>query len=277
MVASFPDTTKLVPALRQLEALVSLDILPGDTTELSTHVLPVKDQLERADVTIWDFISRHLDVQYTPAGARAHRRAPLDVVGHHRDRPAPRARCCSPSSVRRRPTTTSWRCGSRGPGSASTSWSPAGTTDGTRSGDDAWVDAHVRRLGGWRLAPQLLVEQLAALGGSRSTPSCWSPDASAATSTPSSATSATDPRSSCTPTMPGGSGIEDGAEVRVRSAHGEVRGPVRVDEAVGRGNVSVPHGWGDTNVNVLTSKDDVDPITGMPRYSGLAVSLSAVV
>ena len=107
MVASFPDTTKLVPALRQLEVLVSLDILPGDTTELSTHVLPVKDQLERADVTIWDFISRHLDVQYTPPVLEPDRRAPVDVVGHQRDRttartrPVPRARAVG--DRRRRP------------------------------------------------------------------------------------------------------------------------------------------------------------------------------
>ena len=76
--------------------------------------------------------------------------------------------------------------------------------------------------------------------------------------------------------MPRRSGIEDGGDVLVRSAHGEVRGPARLDEAVGRGHVSVPHGWGDTNVNVLTSKDDVDLITGMPLYSGLDVTLSAV-
>ena len=37
--------------------------------------------------------------------------------------------------------------------------------------------------------------------------------------------------------------------------------------------VSVPHGHHDANVNVLTDKDRIDPLTGMVRYSGLAVSV----
>jgi hypothetical protein len=40
-----------------------------------------------------------------------------------------------------------------------------------------------------------------------------------------------------------------------------------------RGAVSIPHGHRDANVNRLTSKDDIDVVTGMVRYSGIAVSL----
>lgn len=34
------------------------------------------------------------------------------------------------------------------------------------------------------------------------------------------------------------------------------------------GVVSVPHAHVGANVNLLTSKDDLDPATGMTRYSG---------
>ena len=142
---------------------------------------------------------------------------------------------------------------------------------------DAWVDAHVRRLGGWRLAPQLLVEQLAALGRLEVDSLVLVPRRQRRHLNAQLRYLGDRPEILVHPDDAARSGIVDGAEVRVRSAHGEVRGPVCVDEAVGRGHVSVPHGWGDTNVNLLTSKDDVDPITGMPLYSGLAVSLSAVV
>lgn len=37
--------------------------------------------------------------------------------------------------------------------------------------------------------------------------------------------------------------------------------------------VSVPHGHAGANVNLLTSKDDIDLVTGMTRYSGVPVSL----
>ena len=67
--------------------------------------------------------------------------------------------------------------------------------------------------------------------------------------------------------------IDTPAVMAVIEPDGEVRGPVRIAEAVGRGHVSVPHGWGDTNVNVLTSKDDVDPLTGMPLYSTCATEV----
>ena len=43
--------------------------------------------------------------------------------------------------------------------------------------------------------------------------------------------------------------------------------------SVRRGAVSVPHGHAAANVNLLTSKDDIDLVTGMTRYSGVPVSL----
>jgi hypothetical protein len=42
-----------------------------------------------------------------------------------------------------------------------------------------------------------------------------------------------------------------------------------------RGVVSVPHGHEHANVNQLTSIREVDPLTGMARYSGIPVTLHA--
>jgi hypothetical protein len=50
-------------------------------------------------------------------------------------------------------------------------------------------------------------------------------------------------------------------------------GVARVDTSIRRGAVSVPHGHEGANVNRLTNSDDIDRITGMVHYSGLAVSL----
>jgi len=53
-----------------------VEIIANETTALSTHVLPTKDQLERADINLWDFLSR---------GWRACTRPPLfEPVGDRR-------------------------------------------------------------------------------------------------------------------------------------------------------------------------------------------------
>jgi anaerobic selenocysteine-containing dehydrogenase len=273
MVASFPDTTHLVPALRRLEAFVSLDILAGDTTELSTHVLPVKDQLERADVTIWDFISRHLDVQYTPpvlapTGERRSMWWVLTEIGRRLGHDLFPELGPSPTDD----DILALRISNARVGFDELA--PARYAQRDEERDDAWVDAHIRRLGGWRLAPQILVEQLAALGRLETGSLVLVPRRQRRHLNAQLRYLGDRPEILVHPEDARDNGIEDGGDVRVRSVHGEIRGPVRIDESVGRGHVSVPHGWGDTNVNVLTSKDDVDPITGMPLYSGLEVTLS---
>ena len=67
LVTAFPDANDLVPALRSLDVLATIEIIANDTTALSTHVLPTKDQLERADVTLWDFLIPRVAAQHTPA------------------------------------------------------------------------------------------------------------------------------------------------------------------------------------------------------------------
>ena len=67
LVTAFPDANDLVPALRSLDVFATIEIIGNDTTALSTHVLPTKDQLERADVTLWDSLLPRVAAQHTPA------------------------------------------------------------------------------------------------------------------------------------------------------------------------------------------------------------------
>jgi formylmethanofuran dehydrogenase subunit D len=75
------------------------------------------------------------------------------------------------------------------------------------------------------------------------------------------------------PTTPPAAGVSDDQRLIVRNALGELTGVARVDACVRRGAVLVPHGRACANVNLLTSKDDIDLVTGMTRYSGVPVSL----
>jgi Molydopterin dinucleotide binding domain len=134
-----------------------------------------------------------------------------------------------------------------------------------------WVDRHIEGLGGWRLAPRLLVDQLHALREPARWCSCRG--RSCAGSTRNSNFSVRPPRSSSTPTTPPAAGVCDEQRLIVRSALGELTGVARVDASVRRGAVSVPHGHAGANVKLLTSKNDIDLVTGMTRYSGVSVSL----
>ena len=66
LLTAFPNAAALRSALDRLDVLATLEILPTEITAVSTHVLPAKDQLERADVTLWDILSTNVSAQYTP-------------------------------------------------------------------------------------------------------------------------------------------------------------------------------------------------------------------
>ena len=70
--------------------------------------------------------------------------------------------------------------------------------------------------------------------------------------------------------------VADGDLVEIISAAGALRLRARVTDATTRGAVSVPHGWGATNVNRLVSARELDPLTGMPRLSGTPVTIRRV-
>jgi anaerobic selenocysteine-containing dehydrogenase len=270
LLTAFPDASILEPALRELDVFATIEIIANSTTAISTHVLPTKDQLERADVTLWDFLSSRVSAQHTaavvdPVGDRRStwwvlaelgRRLGHDLAATTGDdatddarlaRITARARCSFDQLV------------------------ADGCVEAAHEVPAPWVDQHVERMGGWRLAPQLLVDQLAAL---------HLPDALVLV-----------PRRQVRhlnsqfeylgepaeimlhPDDAAAAHVVDREPVVVRSAHGELTGVAKVDPGIRPGAVSVPHGHQDANVNQLTSKDALDPVTGMALYSGIPVSV----
>jgi anaerobic selenocysteine-containing dehydrogenase len=138
-----------------------------------------------------------------------------------------------------------------------------------------WVDAHVERLAGWRLAPRLLCDQLATL-----------PEPDSLVLVPrrqvrhlnSQFAYLDEPATVVVhPDDAEAAHVLDGDAVVVRSAHGAITGVTKVDDTIRRGAVSVLHGHQDVDVNRLTSKDDLDPITGMATYCAIPVMLEPAV
>jgi len=277
-----PETARSYAALQQLEVLAVFDVNPTRTTDVATHVMPTCDQLERADMTfVTDSSFPLLVSEYTPAMV-----APVG---------------------QRKPFW--WIVGQLGK-RMGLDFFPGFDVDGGT--DDAflgyildqfghdlgelqeqrliveppvigWVQRFVdEKVGGWRLAPALLAGQLRELEARES---AAEPDAliliprrqkyhenSKLLDLRDLAQVLMHPRDAAR------RGLAEGALVRVSTASGEVRRPLRFDETLRPGCINVPHGWSDElNVNRLTSTTrDVDPLTGMLLYSGLEVSVEAV-
>ncbi|MGI5131044.1 molybdopterin-containing oxidoreductase family protein [Pseudonocardia sp. CA-107938] len=272
LASCLPDAERARSALGGVDVLAVADVVENGMTELATHLLPAAAQLERADITfVTDQYAPDIAAQYTPA-----------VV--------------APAADRRDLGRILTELGSRlghdlmhgRPYSAETVFADAmrsarsdfATLAGARVLVDpepaiGWVRRGVAERGGWNLAPSPLIDALRAAhapppGTLRLVPSrrlthfnsqltSLSPNAGLDVA-------------SMNPDDAREHGLTDGAEIVVSSANGAVRARLRVDPRLARGVVAVPHGFEETNVNLLTSGTaDVDALTGMPAFSAVAV------
>ena len=164
-LTAFPDAPRTRAALASLDVLAVVDVIHSDLTAIATHVLPVAGQLERADLPMLEQYAFGNGIQYTDAvvapGARRRptwwvmaqlgRRLGLDVLGGGLDPDA-----CDDATLLARLAATS-----RGGADAIRAAGPRGIVMPSVYGwvHDALAD------GRWRVAPEPLVEQLAALAG----------------------------------------------------------------------------------------------------------------
>lgn len=70
-------------------------------------------------------------------------------------------------------------------------------------------------------------------------------------------------------------GLTDGQLVEVRAASGSVRIPVQASDAMMRGVVSLPHGFGHASYNDLTDASAVDAVSGNAALNGVRVEIAA--
>jgi anaerobic selenocysteine-containing dehydrogenase len=266
LLATFPDVTALEPALRSLDLLVSADIVENPTTAVSTHVLPTKDPLERADINVWDYLVPSVAMQYGSAAVRpvGERRSAWWVLaeigrrlGYELADPA------ASDEEMLAGILEGGRCNYDQVVSAGFLAVPRGEVPAS------WVERYLDRAGGWQLAPPALVDQMASLGDPA--PLVLIPRRQGRKVNASLDFLGEKAEVLLHPDDASEAGVVDGQTVLVRSERGQLSVIARVDRAIRRGAVSIPHGHYATNVNVLTDKDDIDPITGMVRYSGVPV------
>jgi anaerobic selenocysteine-containing dehydrogenase len=285
LIRCFPDANVLRPALQRLDVLATLEIIENETTALSTHILPTKDQLERPDLALWDFLSPRVNAQYTPAAVNpvGERRSTWWVLaelmrrlGHEPPGSVPADdRAEGADNAMLAVLTERARC-------KFSDLVEQGYAETGHEFPAPWIDAHIERLGGWKLAPSALVEQLVSVSnaqsGDRRSPKTLSliPRRQRRHLNAQFLFLGSPADVLLHPTDAASAGVIDGQQVIVRSARGEIVGTAHVDTSIRPGVVSVPHGHEHANVNYLTSTQEVDPVTGMARYSGIQVSVHPI-
>jgi anaerobic selenocysteine-containing dehydrogenase len=267
LITAFPNAASLVPALKKLDGIATTEILPNETTALSTHVLPTTGQLERPDVTLWDILAPRVSAQHTaavvsPVGERRAMWWVLAEIGRRLGHEL------ADTDATDEEMLAQVSAGVRGTYEELVA---DGYAEAPRELPAPWVEQHVERLGGWRLAPRLLVEQLDALRAPA--PLVLVPRRQMRRLNSQLEFLGAAAEVVIHPDDAAGAGLSNGQPLIVRSVHGEMSGVAKVDPSIRRGAVSVPHGHAGANVNLLTSKDDIDLVTGMTRYSGVPVSL----
>ena len=274
VVTALPDSERVVAALGRLDVLVTVDVAHTPTTALATQVLPTHAQLERPDLPLLnDLYNSTLMMQYTDA-----------VLPQHPDR------------------RSGWWVLTKIAASLGVAVLPDGVDPDTaddetvldcvagadtmadlRAADPPWRTAPTPVHGWvlprlaeapWDVAPAPFVAQLTELGDPpplvlipRRMPKRFNgrpigPDDA--------------PELLVHPDDAGDAGITEGDLVEVSSATGSLTVAARLTESLRPGAVSIVHGSPDHNVNRLISSRDLDPLTGMPRMSGTAVSLRPV-
>lgn len=274
LLACLPEVERMTAAFNKLEVLATVEIFDNTMTEISTHALPAKDQLERIDVSLAvDPSFSEIGAQFTPAvvaprgEVRSYwwiltqlgRRMGLDFFPG-----------VDPDTMSDFDVVDMIARGGRAP----IDTSGDGTYVVAQDRSFGWMLKRADELGGFRLAPRQLVKQLADLKPDDGLIMITRrhPDQHNSRKVPSKRDIAA---IYVNPEDGRAHGLADGDLARLRSVHGVIEGNVKYDRTLVRGAVAVPHGWqGQYNVNTLTSMREVDPITGMPRMSNLPVELT---
>lgn len=275
LVTAVPDTARLVAALDKLDALVVLEVAQTETVSLATHAIACPDQLERSDLSTLELYGPAVATQYTPPVVQR----PTDLIPMWR----------SLAEIGRILGVEVMGEGVElsviGDDEVLARIARGDDFEGLCSGEPAvaarvvygWVEDRLPN-GSWDLAPAAILEQFRAIvdGPAADAALVLTPRRQPRHMNGQHFRDGDEPFALVHPDDADSHDISDGDLVELSTSTGSLELRCAVTDATVRGAVSVPHGWVTTNVNRLLSARDLDPLTGMPRLSGTAVSIRTV-
>ena len=271
-LSAFPEPDRFRQAVALLDALVVVDVADTELCDLATHVLPATGQLERADLTLAEQVAFRSGMQFTPpiVEPEADRRPVWWILGSLASRSERPMFGGAPLDAL---TDEGILAGLLGHG-------PLDASDvigaGSRGVDLAptygWVRERMLVDGRWRIAPEAFVERLALHKGPEVGLLLVPRRESAWSNSVRFAGSGDEPVVVLHPGDATMRGIVVGDWVALTTDHGSLVATVGIDETLRPGVVSVTHGHPGVLTGTLTSsRVDVDPLTAMPRASGVPV------
>jgi anaerobic selenocysteine-containing dehydrogenase len=273
-LSAFPEPDRFRQAAGLLDALVVVDVADSELCDLATHVLPATGQLERADLTLAEQVAFRSGMQYTPSVVEpeADRRPVWWILGSlaaRTDRPMFGG---APLDALSDEEILSGLLG-HGPLEAS-----AVIAAGSRGVDVdphyGWVRDRMLADGRWRIAPDAFVERLSQHKGPEAGLVLVPRRESAWSNSVRFAGKGDEPVVALHPDDASRLEIVTGDWVAVTSTHGSLVATAGLDETIRPGAVSVTHGHPGSLTGTLTSSHEgVDPLTAMPRASGLPVRI----
>lgn len=276
-LSAFPEPGRLRDALRMLDALVVLDVAESEMTELATHVLPVTAQLERADLALAEHVAFRSGMQFTdaivePAGQRRPvwwvlasllRRLDIDILGGG-----------SADDLDDRGFLRGLLAHGPLDAAAVLDAGPAGVDLAPTYG---WVREEFLLDGCWRIAPSMFVDRLGRHLGPEVGLVLVPRRENAWSNSVRIAGDGAEPIAQVNPEDAAAAGVGDGSWAAITSDHGSMVVTVAIETSIRRGTVSVTHGHPGASPGLLVSGSwDVDPLTAMPRASGLPISLRSL-
>lgn len=277
-LVTLPDSGRLRRSFAALDVLAVCDIRATETTAAATHVLPVAGQLERADLTSFlDLAFPFPFAQFSPAAVAAGPGRPamwrifaglgrrLGLAGFAElERDTDESLLAATSGRSRVP----W---------AGLLEAPSGVAPANTPGP-GWLIPDRLPAGTLDLAPVELVGQLDQWTCTPDEGGLLLINHREVRQTNSMLRDGTAPPTLLMhPDDAHRHGLAPGKPVRISAANGFTAATVAVSDAIRPGSVSLPHGWSAPAVNDLTSATtDVEPLTGMPRLSGIRVELTSL-
>jgi anaerobic selenocysteine-containing dehydrogenase len=277
-ISAIPEPDRMRAALASLDALVVIDVAESELVGLASHVLPATGQLERADVTLASHLSVRSAVQSTgPVVSPVADRRPVwwmlgslslrlggDLLGG-----------ADPDSLTDELYLGGLLARSSLDADEVLAAGPRGIEVPIELG---WVRDTMLVGGRWQIAPSVLLDRLAAHvdpgPGLVLTPRremAWSNSVRYAGGRRSEGDG---PIVRLHPADAAAAGVTDLTSVTVTSEFGEVTASVLIDANVAEGVVSMTHGRAGRYTGSLTStRVGVDPLTAMPRASGVPVTI----
>ncbi|WP_380879814.1 formate dehydrogenase [Sphingomonas sp. DBB INV C78] len=272
-LTALPDPERTIAMLGKLDALIVLDILDTPLGKLATHVLPVAGQLERADVLV-ESHTMLAPAVVPPVGSRKASWRVLAELGERMGTSIFGGR--NASELTDEDAMRLLVEAGHGDFAALQAAGPEGIAHARRP---EWVRHGLLADNRWRIASPAFLARLRDLIGR--------PPAAAglhllsgrqigrvnSTGYVPSAKSRERPTIHINPADAANLGIADGQLATLKSDDGSLLARAEHDRSMPIGGVALAHGWPATNTATLVTARRVDPLTGQPAMTALAVEV----